>query len=413
MSDEVMVEADHLWKKFKKGEIFNSLRDLVPALVRRRLSAAERAKAELEKREFWALRDISFQVKRGEAFGIIGHNGAGKSTLLKHLSGIMRPTRGTLSVRGRLSALIEVGAGFHPDLTGRENIYLNGTILGMTRRRDRREVRRHRGLLRAGRVHRHAGEAVLVGDVRAPGIFGVGARRSRRAHHRRGAERRRLPVSAEEPRADASGDGNGTTVLFVSHNLRAVTDLCSRAIMIDQGQLVAEGSSAEVARKYMERNAVGPGDQSEKEAYMAAVTHPRFAGPRAVQFEAGESLRSEIEMTANKPCQKLAVVIECSDDEGYDIFNTSTRAAGRGAVLARRGRNGAGQLRSDASPRARAPITSRSTSTGTTSRRTTTPASRAVTFYVTSPIDVRGAANLEPRVTGQEKLSPATMADTG
>ena len=87
----------------------------------------------LRDKEFWALDDVSFEVRRGEAFGIVGSNGAGKSTILKLLSGIMKPTRGTMTVRGRLSALIEVGAGFHPDLTGRENIYLNGTILGMTK----------------------------------------------------------------------------------------------------------------------------------------------------------------------------------------------------------------------------------------------------------------------------------------
>src|SRR5208282_2504460 len=87
-----------------------------------------------EQREFWALEDASFEVSQGEAFGVVGSNGAGKSTMLKLLSRIMQPTSGTLKVFGRLSALIEVSAGFHPDLTGRENIYLNGTILGMHRR---------------------------------------------------------------------------------------------------------------------------------------------------------------------------------------------------------------------------------------------------------------------------------------
>src|SRR5215216_6316142 len=86
------------------------------------------------KQEFWALRDVSFEVERGEALGIIGHNGAGKSTILKLLSGITTPTAGEIRIRGRLAALIEVGSGFHPELTGRENVFLNGSILGMRRR---------------------------------------------------------------------------------------------------------------------------------------------------------------------------------------------------------------------------------------------------------------------------------------
>src|SRR4029450_7593919 len=124
------------YKKFKKGESYTSLRELLPALTRRALGGAA-----LAPKEFWALRDVSFEVGPGEAFGVIGHNGAGKSTLLKHLSGTMQPPSGTLSVKGRLSALIEIGAGFHPDLTGRENVYLYGTILGMRREALRRKVR--------------------------------------------------------------------------------------------------------------------------------------------------------------------------------------------------------------------------------------------------------------------------------
>ena len=129
MPDNVL-NVEGVFKKFFRGELFNSLRDLVPAVANRWMRRA--GKRDLERREFWALRDVSFIVKQGEAFGIIGANGAGKSTILKLLTGIMKPTAGMIDVRGRISALIEVSAGLHQDLTGRENIYLNGAILGMT-----------------------------------------------------------------------------------------------------------------------------------------------------------------------------------------------------------------------------------------------------------------------------------------
>ena len=123
----VVFEA--IWKKFQRGERHDSLRDLIPALVRR----AWRSPDALEAQEFWAIRDMSFLVHPGEALGIVGSNGAGKSTILKLLTKILRPTRGRCRVTGRIGALIEVASSFSGDLTGRENVFLQGAIMGMTR----------------------------------------------------------------------------------------------------------------------------------------------------------------------------------------------------------------------------------------------------------------------------------------
>ena len=132
MSD-ASVSFRHVWKKFRYGEVHNSLRDLLPALGRRLIRGRSPAAHDLQSGDFWALRDVSFEVGPGEALGIIGPNGAGKSTVLKLLTRIVRPTRGGCTVRGRIGALIELSAGFHPDLTGRENIFLQGSIMGMHR----------------------------------------------------------------------------------------------------------------------------------------------------------------------------------------------------------------------------------------------------------------------------------------
>src|SRR5882672_1220277 len=131
MSDPSIQVVD-VWKKFHRGAIHDSLRDLVPATAKRLLGRGPKA-TELDKGDFWALREVGFEVRPGEALGIIGPNGAGKSTMLKLLTKILRPTRGNCTVRGRVGALIEVAAGFHPDLTGRENVYLQGAIMGMAR----------------------------------------------------------------------------------------------------------------------------------------------------------------------------------------------------------------------------------------------------------------------------------------
>ncbi|HEY6903609.1 MAG TPA: ABC transporter ATP-binding protein [Candidatus Acidoferrales bacterium] len=246
---EIALEFDGVWKKFKKGEIHDSLRDLIPALTRGAFSNNHTGK--LEDREFWALQEVSFQVRKGEAFGIVGANGAGKSTALKLLSRILRANRGRITARGRLSGLIEVGAGFHQDLTGRENVYLNGCILGMKRREiglkfdeivnfagigdfiDTPVKRYSSGMYaRLGfAVAAHVDPEILLVDE----VLSVGDMR----FQEKCFERMRRVV------------GQGTTVIFVSHNLQAVQMLCSRAVLLRSGRVAMIGPTAEVVKEYV------------------------------------------------------------------------------------------------------------------------------------------------------------------
>jgi len=247
MSD-IAVRLDHVSKKFRKGEMYDSLRDLIPSLGSRlfRKWSAERAR-----REFWAVKDVSFDVKKGEAFAIVGSNGAGKSTILKLLSRIMKPTSGNLMVAGRLSALIEVTAGFHPDLTGRENIYLNGTILGMTRSEiDAKfdEIVAFSGLEEfldtpvkryssgmyvrlAFAVSAHLEPEILIVDE----VLAVGD-----AQFQKKCLGKMKDVSE-----------HGRTVIFVSHNMHSIYSLCTSGFLLSEGILVERGDIDKVVNSYL------------------------------------------------------------------------------------------------------------------------------------------------------------------
>ncbi len=245
------VIFDGVWKKFRRGERADSLRDLIPAVTRRIVRGKPPAD-ELEdgSGDFWALRDVSFEVRPGEALGIIGPNGAGKSTILKLLTKILKPTRGSSVVYGRTGALIEVAAGFHADLTGRENIYLQGAILGMKRAEIARTmdeiiefadlgefidtpVKRFSSGMSARlgfSIAAHLDPDVLIIDE----VLSVGDM----AFQQRCLERMKLFKS------------HGVAIVFVSHNLQQVASLCDRGIFLKR-QVVAQGPVQDALAAYV------------------------------------------------------------------------------------------------------------------------------------------------------------------
>lgn len=326
MSDYA-VEVQGVSKKFRRGELHDSLRDLVPALLRR--AARRGPPPELAAREFWALHDVSFAVERGQALGVIGGNGAGKSTLLRLLGRIMRPTRGTVRIHGRLSALIEVSAGFHPDLTGRENIFLYGTILGMTQQDIRRHfddivafsgleefidtpVKRYSSgmFARLGfSVAAHVEpDVLLVDEVLSVGDF---------VFQRRCMERMHQAIH------------QGTTIVFVSHNLHAVTDLCGRVLLLDRGRVVADDVPPRVVQTYLGSTLAGRRDRDGREAYITRVT-VRGSEGETTSFRSGDRAWVDVEVTARSACEQLSITVYAQDESAYGVFNTSTERLGLG-----------------------------------------------------------------------------------
>jgi lipopolysaccharide transport system ATP-binding protein len=203
---------------------------------------------------FWALKEISFDIEKGDVIGIIGRNGAGKSTMLKILSRITQPTEGRIEINGRVASLLEVGTGFHPELTGRENIYLNGTLLGMTRKEVSEkldEIIEFSGVIKfidtpvkhyssgmyvrlAFSVAAHLEPEILIIDE----VLAVGD-----------AEFQKKCLGKMK---DVAGEGR--TVIFVSHDLAAVKNLCTRAILLEQGKIICEGSTDKVLNRYNQKN---------------------------------------------------------------------------------------------------------------------------------------------------------------
>jgi lipopolysaccharide transport system ATP-binding protein len=246
---EPRIIFDRVWKKFRRGEPHDSLRDLLPAMAAS-LFRASRDES-LENEEFWALSDVSFEVRPGETLGIIGRNGAGKSTTLKLLTRILKPTRGRSEVHGRVGALIELAAGFHPDLTGRENVFLQGAIMGMRRREIERrfdeivefagigefidtQVKRYSSGMQARlgfSVAAHLDPDVLLIDE----VLAVGDLSFQQKCYARLQEFRR----------------SGVAIAFVSHNMQAISMLSDRVLYLQPGGPPQSGSVGDMVTAYV------------------------------------------------------------------------------------------------------------------------------------------------------------------
>ena len=322
---EYAIEVADVWKKFHRGAIHDSLRDLVPAVAKRLIGRGPKP-AELEKGDFWALREVTFQVKPGEALGIIGPNGAGKSTMLKVLTKILRPTRGSCIVRGRVGALIEVAAGFHPDLTGMENIFLQGAIMGMRSAEIARKVdeivafagvsdfidtpvKRYSSGMHARlgfSVAAHLDPDVLLIDE----VLSVGDM----AFQERCIERMK------------QFKRQGVAIAFVSHNMQAVAELCDTGVYLSS--TVREiGTANQAIGTYV--RSVSQQTASPKGAAIDIVKAELIdeAGEPAVNVSPGAPLTLRVTYQVQKPTKEyhMRFILYRSTD-GLKVFDGNLRS---------------------------------------------------------------------------------------
>ena len=320
MSDAA-ISVEGLWKNFRLYQERNQY--LKTTLLR-----GGRTKHE----EFWALKDVSFDIESGSTFGIIGSNGSGKSTLLKCLAGILTPDRGLLHVRGRLAALLELGAGFHPDLSGRENIYLNAAILGMTRNETNQnldEIIDFSGLHQfidspvknysSGMVVRLGfavainvdPEILLIDEVLAVGDESF---------------QQRCYEKIEDFRRE------GRTIILVSHGLTQITQLCATVAWLDKGKLRALGPALETVSDYsgLSHNAqpVHSGEIGQRWGTREAeIISVKFVdqNENSSTPSTGSFISLRIEYMCHQPIDVVVLGVRISDHHGTNIWGTNTK----------------------------------------------------------------------------------------
>jgi ABC-type polysaccharide/polyol phosphate transport system ATPase subunit len=334
-----ILEFNNVWKKFKRGEKLNSLRDALPHYCSLLLSQAKR-KDSLDAMEFWAVEGLDFQVQKGDILGIIGPNGAGKSTVLKLLSKIILPDKGNIKINGRLSALIEVTAGFHPELTGRENVYLNGTIMGMSKKEiDSKfdEIVEFSGLKdfintpvkryssgmysRLGfSVAAHMDPDILLVDE----VLSVGD----------------MAFQSKCVRKMKELLSSGATIVLVSHDLGLVENLCKRVILIDEGKSLKEGLTGEVIPYYQDlvyrkseedikRQIQSGGNKvrvnESTKVNITGVTLADSKGKSGDRFQTGEPLSATFNYNAIEKIPHPIFALEILRPDGVVCCDSNTR----------------------------------------------------------------------------------------
>lgn len=282
--------------------------------------------------QFWALRDITFAVAPGQMLGVIGHNGAGKSTLLQVLSGVVCPDQGKVQVRGRMGALLDLGASFHPDLTGRENVFISAIVAGLTRRE---VVRKFDAIVDFAEM-----EAFIDNPVRT---YSTGMQMRLAFAVAIHTEPDVLFVDEFLSVGDLAFQSkcleriahlktNGCTVVLISHNIEQIQQLCDQVLWLDHGRLKAYGEPNAIASEFagvMESKMYAP----EFHAYsgMAEITtvqlHNEYHRP-VEQINSGDALTIELNYTSHQPLANVIFSVSISDDEGQIYFNTNTGTAG-------------------------------------------------------------------------------------
>jgi lipopolysaccharide transport system ATP-binding protein len=335
--EPVVVRVEDVSKRYRIGAMhpaYVTLREQLGRAVAARFRKLVRGESASDYQTLWALRGVGLEVRRGEILGIVGRNGAGKSTLLKILSRITRPTTGEVEIYGRVGSLLEVGTGFHPDLTGRENIYLNGAILGMRKA----EI--------AAKFDEIVAFSELEKFVETPVKFYSSGMYVRLAFSVAAHLEPEVLIMDE---VLAVGDmafqqkcldkmheirKQGRTIFFVSHNLPAVTRLCKRAVLLEGGRLVAEGTPQEVVNRYLSSSweagaerlwdEEAPGDRAVR---LRRVRVCDEQGQTAAALDVRRPARVEVTYEVLEEGHALVPVVELYNDEGTEVFSTHDTGA--------------------------------------------------------------------------------------